>query len=247
MLTIRSAIYNVVFYLLVALMVILWLPMLILGPREASLFGFRLMTRLQLWGLEKICGTKFEIRGRENLPKNRPVIIASKHQSLWDIIIYFAILDNPVLISKKEINWIPVFGFYSKKINTITVDRSAGASALKAMTRDVGEALEKKRTVVIFPEGTRKAPGAEPDYKPGIASLYTRSDHACVPVALNSGVFWPRRKIQRYPGTIVLEFLPAIEPGMKRKPFMAELQSRIEEASTRLFDEARSSDPDLQE
>jgi 1-acyl-sn-glycerol-3-phosphate acyltransferase len=235
---IRSVIYNIYFYVLVVLMVILWIPLLILGPREASLTGFRILTRCLLWGLEKICGTKMEIRGRENLPKNRPVIIASKHQSLWDIVIYFAILDNPVLISKREIKLIPIFGFYASKIGTIMLDRSAAAKALKTMIDDVGAALEKKRTVVIFPEGTRMAPGAEPDYKPGIAALYTRLDHGCVPVALNSGVFWPRRKMIRYPGTIILEFLPVIEPGLKRKEFMTTLQTSIEEASQRLLDEA---------
>lgn len=241
MLAIRSVVYNIYFYLLAGLVVTLWLPLLILGTRETALMGFRLLARCELWGLEKICGIKFELRGEENLPKDKPVIIASKHQSLWDIVVFFAIIKNPALIAKQEVNWIPVLGLYSKKAGTIGVDRGAAMKALRRMVEDARDALGKKRSIIIFPEGTRRAPGAEPDYKPGIAALYTRLDTPCVPVALNSGVFWPRRKFLRNPGTIVLEFLPLIEPGLPRKEFMAVLQTRIEDASHRLLDEARAS------
>lgn len=243
MLVIRSQLYNIYLYGLVGVMVILWLPLLLLGPRDTTLMGFRTVARGALWGLRVICGTKLELRGEENIPSDRPVIIASKHQSLWDIIALYALIKNPAFISKREVAWIPILGFYAKKVGTITVNRGAAAKALKAMIDDAGSALEKKRSVIIFPEGTRKAPDAEADYKPGVAALYTRLDHACVPVALNSGVFWPRRKILRLPGTIVLEFLPPIEPGLGRKEFTALLQSRIEEASSRLVDEASGSLP----
>lgn len=238
MLVFRSVLYNIYFYILVALMVVIWLPLLVLGPRETTLLGFRLLARGELWGLAKICGTKFELRGEENLPGDRPVIVASKHQSLWDIVAFYTMVKDPVLISKQEVNWIPILGSYSRKIGTITVDRGAAAKALRNMVDDAREAIALKRSVVIFPEGTRKAPGAQPDYKPGIAALYTRLDSPCVPVALNSGVFWPRRKFLRMPGTIVVEFLPPIEPGLPRKEFMTVLQTSIEEASGRLLDES---------
>lgn len=234
----RSILYNIFLYALVLVMAILWAPILLLGPRETTLIGFRVTARTALWGLRVICGTKLELRGEENLPHDRPVIIASKHQSLWDIIALYAFIKNPAFVAKQEVAWIPLIGFYALKAGTITVNRGAAAKALKAMVDDAKNALELKRSIVIFPEGTRKAPGADPDYKPGIAALYTRLDHACVPVALNSGVFWPRRKFLKTPGTIVLEFLPAIEPGLSRRDFMIALQSSIENASARLAREA---------
>ncbi len=238
MLVVRSILFNIYFYAVVGVMVILWLPLLVLGPRETTLLGFRLLARGALWGLRVICGTRLELRGEENLVQDRPVLIASKHQSLWDIIALYALVKNPAFIAKQEVSRIPLLGFYAKKAGTIIVDRGAATKALKHMIDDARDALERKRSVIIFPEGTRRAPGAEPDYKPGIAALYTRLDSPCVPVALNSGVYWPRRKFVRRPGTIVLQFLPPIEPGLPRKEFMSTLQSRIEDASSRLLDEA---------
>lgn len=240
MLIMRSVLYNIYLYVLTVSVAVGWLPMVILGTRETTLLGFRFWGRASLWGLEKICGTTLELRGEENLPRDRPVIIASKHHSMWDILVFYALIENPAFISKQELGWIPIAGTFLKKGGTIIVNRGAAAKALKAMVEDVRDALENKRTIIIFPEGTRSAPGAAPDYKPGIAALYTRLDHACVPVALNSGLYWPRRKFLRKPGTIVLEFLPAIEPGLSRKDFMIALQSSIETASNHLLDETKS-------
>lgn len=240
MLVIRSVLYNIYLYALTVVIAVGWLPLVILGTRETTLLGFRFWGQASLWGLAKICGTQFELRGEENLPQDRPVIIASKHQSMWDILVFYALIKNPALISKQELGWIPIARTFLKKGGTIIVNRGAAAKALRTMIEEARDALEKNRTIIIFPEGTRMAPGMAPDYKPGIAALYTRLDHACMPAALNSGVFWPRRKFIRTPGTIVLEFLPVIEPGLSRRDFMTTLQASIETASNRLLDEARS-------
>ena len=240
MLVIRSVLFNIYVYALTVSIAVGWLPLVVLGTRETALLGFRFWGRASLWGLAKICGTKLEVRGEENLPRDRPVIIASKHHSMWDILVFYALIKNPAFISKQELGWIPIAGTFLRKVGTIIVNRGAAAKALRTMVEETRSALENKRTIVIFPEGTRSAPGAAPDYKPGIAALYTRLDHACVPVALNSGLYWPRRKFLRRPGTIVLEFLPAIEPGLSRKDFMTALQSSIEAASNRLLEEAEN-------
>lgn len=236
----RSYLYALYFYGLTVLLVILWLPFLLLGPRSITVFGFRLWGWGAMKGLKAICGTGYEIRGLENLPADKPVLIAAKHQSAWDIVALFALVKNPAFVSKVEIAWIPIAGFYAMKVGTILVNRGAAAKALRDMVKDAEKAAEKGRSIVIFPEGTRAVPGAAPDYKPGIAALYTKLGLPCVPVALNSGVFWPRRQWRREKGTIVIEFLPAIEPGLKRKDFMGTLEASMEPASGRLLEEARS-------
>jgi 1-acyl-sn-glycerol-3-phosphate acyltransferase len=174
-------------------------------------------------------------------PRTHPAsaaLLAGKHQSFWDIFALLPLFDDPALVLKKELTWIPLFGWFCLKFKMIAVDRSAGTSALKKMTADAKQAVSESRQVMIFPEGTRSAPGAEPDYKPGAAALYMQMGVPCTPFALNSGVFWPRRKFIRRPGTIVVEFLPAIEPGLNRKAFTARLQDEIETATSKLLREA---------
>jgi 1-acyl-sn-glycerol-3-phosphate acyltransferase len=241
MATLRSVLFAIYLYGMTVLLVILWIPAVLVLPRGATVFGYRLWGRWSLAGLKFFCGTSLEIRGLENLPEDRAVILACKHQSMWDILALFALIKNPVFISKREILWIPIAGIFAFKAGTITVNRGAAAKALREMIKNADVAMKKGRSVIIFPEGTRKTPGADPDYKSGVAALYTRLEHPCVPVSLNSGVFWPRRKWLRKPGTIVLEFGPLIEPGFDRKSFMATLQGTIEGTSASLLKEARAS------
>jgi 1-acyl-sn-glycerol-3-phosphate acyltransferase len=134
--------------------------------------------------------------------------------------------------------WIPLFGWHMAKAGLIPIDRRAGMAALSQMTARTREELEHGRQVVIFPEGTRRLPGAEPDYKPGVAHLYVRSGVACVPVALNSGLFWPRRSLLRYPGTVLVEVLDPIAPGLGSREFLARLQEALEPATARLMRES---------
>jgi 1-acyl-sn-glycerol-3-phosphate acyltransferase len=149
------------------------------------------------------------------------------------------VLRDPAYILKRELMWIPLFGWYTRKAGLIPVNREAGLAALSRMTARARQELARARQVVIFPEGTRRPPGAEPVYKPGIAYLYSKADVACVPLALNSGLFWPRRSLRRIPGTILVEALEPIAPGLDRKIFAERLESVLEEATARLIAEGR--------
>ena len=236
MLALRSLLFNTVFYLnlIVFLVAGFWF---MFTPRKWSMWALKQWAKASLWWLKVIAGTRMEVRGREHIPHG-PALLAGKHQSFWDIFALLPLLDDPALVLKKELTLIPLFGWFCLKFRMIAVDRSAGTSALKKMTADAKQAASEGRQVMIFPEGTRAAPGAPPDYKPGAAALYMQMGVACTPFALNSGLFWPRRKFIRRPGTIVVEFLPAIEPGLDRKTFSARLQDEIETATTRLLRQA---------
>jgi 1-acyl-sn-glycerol-3-phosphate acyltransferase len=184
-----------------------------------------------------VCGTKVEWRGVEKLPKTA-CIIACKHQSAWETFALYAVIDDPTYILKRELMWIPLFGWYTWKAGLIPVDRSAGLSALSRMTARAQKALGLGRQLVIFPEGTRRPPGAEPIYKPGVAFLYSKAGVPCVPLALNSGVFWPRRSLRRRPGTILVQALDPIPAGLDRKTFFVRLQNDLEAATARLVAES---------
>jgi 1-acyl-sn-glycerol-3-phosphate acyltransferase len=229
----RSLIFVVVFYVNTALFLIIGSPLL-LGPRSWAMAALKAHAVASIWWLRIICGTKLEVRGRENLPPG-PALIASKHQSAWDTFGLIPLTRDPAMIMKKELLSVPLYGWFSRKFEMIFVQRDLGAAALRRMAADARERAAQGRDIVIFPEGTRRAPGAPPAYRPGIALLYEALGLPCVPVALNSGVFWPRRSLLRRPGTIIVEFLPAIEPGLPRKQFVALLQERIETASARLI------------
>jgi 1-acyl-sn-glycerol-3-phosphate acyltransferase len=153
--------------------------------------------------------------------------------SMWDTMALYLVLDQPAIVLKRELLRIPFYGWYVWKATAIAIDRAAGASALRKMSAAARRVLDEGRPILIFPEGTRQKPGAPPDYKPGVAGLYALLDAECVPVALNSGVYWTG--FLKRPGTIVLEFLEPIAPGLKRDAFMSLLENRIETATNRLL------------
>jgi 1-acyl-sn-glycerol-3-phosphate acyltransferase len=161
---------------------------------------------------------------------------------VWETFALYAVFKDPVYILKRELMWIPLFGWYMWKAGLIPIDRSAGLAALARMTRRAQQALKSGRQLVIFPEGTRRAPGAEPSYKPGVILLYNKAGVACVPLALNSGLYWPRRSLLRLPGTIVAEILDPIGPGLDKATFFTRLQNTIEQATERLIDHSLMSD-----
>jgi 1-acyl-sn-glycerol-3-phosphate acyltransferase len=232
----RSLLFNVLFYLNLIVHTIVALPTLLL-PYPILREFIRSYGVTSLWLLRVISGIKVEWRGLENIPKSS-CIIACKHQSLWETFALYAVLRDPIYILKRELMLIPLFGWYTWKARLIPVDRSAGLSALTKMTARARHELDRGCQLVIFPEGTRRPPGAEPIYKPGIAFLYSQTGVPCVPMALNSGLFWPRRSLHRRPGTILVEVLPPIPPGLDRKVFFARLQSVLEEATERLIQES---------
>lgn len=237
----RSGLFLVAFYLNIGIFCLMAVPVMAFPPRW-GLPVMRAMALVSDWWLRTICRVRVEIRGRENLPQGG-AIVASKHQSAWETIAFLHLVPAPAMVLKRQLGWLPLFGWIAIRFGGLTIDRAGGASALRDMVRRGRDSLADGRQIVIFPEGTRGTPGAPPTYQRGIAALYTGLNAPCVPVALNSGLFWPRRSWLRHPGTIVVEFLPPIPPGLGSRVFLKELESRIEAATNKLLDEARNSAP----
>lgn len=236
MLAIRSFLFNLAFYIVTALFVVVCSPLL-LGPRSWAMAGLKAHARACLLLLRWIAGIRMEVRGAERIPKGA-ALVASKHQSAWDTFALVPLFDDPALVMKSELAKIPFYGWFSRKFEMIFVEREKRGSALKQMLRDAQARRDAGRQILIFPEGNRRAPGAEPDYKPGVMALYDGLGLACVPMALNSGLYWPRRSFWRYPGTIIVEVLEPIPAGLPRKEFLRRLEADIEAATGRLVEEA---------
>jgi 1-acyl-sn-glycerol-3-phosphate acyltransferase len=233
----RSVAFNLAFYLNLLGYMLAALPTLLM-PRQLVLGAVKSWARTNLWLLRVICGIRVEFRGLERLPKGS-FLVAAKHQSAWETFALLPLFADPAFILKRELMWIPIFGWYSWRAEMIPVDRGARAQALAKMTERTCRELGRGRQIVIFPEGTRRPPGAEPKYKYGVAHLYAATGVPCVPIALNSGLYWPRRSFRRYPGTVRVEILEPIPPGLDKKAFMARLQDEIEGATARLVQEGR--------
>lgn len=234
---VRSIIFNVAFYLNTALWLVLALPTFFM-PYWCIVEIARIWGRINLVLLRVICGTKVEFRGLEKIPPG-PLLVASKHQSAWETFTLVTLFPNPVFILKRELQWIPIFGWFTIKGRMVPVDRGRGAAALRAMAERARYELKQNRQLIIFPEGTRRAAGAEPRYKYGVAHIYNGAGVPCLPIALNSGLFWPRRTVRRYPGTVIVEILDVIPPGLDQETFFDRLQSEIETATARLIEEGR--------
>ncbi len=233
---VRSVIFNLLFYLTLVVYLAAALPTLLL-PYRYLIGVARAWARTNLWLLRVVCGIKADFRGLERIPRGG-AIIASKHQSMWETFALFPLFADPAFILKRELMWIPFFGWFSWKAGMIPVNRGARGPALAAMTERAKAEVQRGRQIIIFPEGTRRPPGAEPQYKFGVAHLYAETGVPCVPVALNSGVFWPRRSFRRFPGTIVVQVCEPIAPGLDKSAFIARLQEVVETASAELLEEA---------
>lgn len=242
MLLIRSLLFTAVFYANTAVFMIFgsWL---LLAPRGWAMVALRVYVRSCLWWMRLICGTRMEVRGLEHLP-DRPFLIAAKHQSAWDTFALIPIFNDPALVMKAELMKIPLYGWFAAKYDMIPIQRETGPAALRNMLREAHLLIKDQREILVFPEGTRKLPDAPPDYKPGILMMYEKLQVPCVPVALNSGLFWPRNSQIRHPGTIIVEILPAIPAGLRRKVFAERLQHTIEQATQALCREARAARSD---
>lgn len=233
---VRSLVYTAVFYVATALFLILgsWL---LLAPRAWAMAGLSLHGQTCVTLLRWICGTKLEVRGRENLP-NGPCLVIAKHQSAWDTFALIPLFRDPAVVLKDELKWIPLYGWFCVKFAHILVKREKASVALKSLVACARDRVAQGREVLIFPEGTRQVPGAPPDYKPGYIALYEQLGVPAVPLALNSGLFWPRRSIWRYPGTIVVAFLEPVKPGVPRADFKKRIEGVIEKTSAELIAEA---------
>jgi 1-acyl-sn-glycerol-3-phosphate acyltransferase len=233
LLLVRSLLFTALFYLWSVFWVLLILP-LVLTPRIWMIRSWRPWVAGVTFLLRFVCGIRLEFRGREFIPAKR-ALIAPKHQCMFDVFAQFAVLPDSCFVTKKELMWIPFFGWYAYKARMIVVDRAGHAAALRKLVADAKDRFTDERQLVIFPEGTRGEPGVAGDYKPGIAALYRELDVAVHPIATNAGVHWPAHGVLRRPGTIVYEYLEPIPAGLKRAEFMRILQERIETASMALL------------
>ena len=237
MIYLRSALFNVVFYVNLVLFLVLGSGFFF-TPRKWSIRALQVWARSSLFWLKVIAGTGIEVRGLANIPQGA-CLVAGKHQSFWETFAILPYLDDPAVVLKKELTYIPFFGWFAHKFRMIPVERSAGTQALRALIQRAEEAISEGRQVVIMPEGTRRAPDDPPDYKPGAAAIYGKLSVPCVPFALNSGLFWPRRQFLRRPGTIVISFLEPIPPGLPRREFQSRLENAIETETAILVKEGR--------
>ena len=238
MIYVRSALFNIVFYVNLILFLVLGSGFYF-TPRIWSIRALQAWARTSLFWLRVIAGVRYEVRGRDHIPSGA-CLVAGKHQSFWETFAILPLLDDPAMVLKKELTYIPFFGWFIYKFRMIPVERSAGSQALRALIDAAERAVALGRQVVIMPEGTRRAPDDPPDYKPGAAALYGKLNVPCIPFALNSGLFWPRRQFIRRPGTIVISFLEPIPPGLNRKVFHSRLETSIESETRRLVAEGRS-------
>ncbi|HWZ37155.1 MAG TPA: lysophospholipid acyltransferase family protein [Bradyrhizobium sp.] len=239
----RSLIFNILFYVVFLFWSLVALPTFVM-PRSAMLKVAGWWAKSNILLMRAICGIKVEFRGVEKIPKG-PLIVASKHQSMWETISLLRFFEAPFFVVKRELKFIPIFGLFIIKTDMVAIDRSKGGRAMLAVMRRAEEEVRHGRQFVIFPEGTRTAPGAPPHYKAGIGLIYADCGVPVLPVALNSGLFWPRRTFMRYPGTLVVEFLDPIPPGLKRDEFLKRVETVIEEATSRIVAVAQAEQKEL--
>ena len=244
MLVLRSILFNVLFYLTLLVLMVVGLPVMLGGPR--AVFALANVWRAtSVWLLETICGLKVEYRGVENIPPGA-VLIAAKHQSFLETFALLKYAPDFAIILKKQLTYIPFFGWYLIVSRQIGIDRARGRQALQQIVEATKPVLAAGRQVFIYPEGTRRLPGAPPRYKTGVAAIYAGNAVPCLPVALTTGLFWRRRGFLRRPGVAVIEYLPPIPPGLRRAEFATRLEAAIETACRRLNAEAVARDPSLQ-
>ncbi|MBF9232779.1 lysophospholipid acyltransferase family protein [Microvirga alba] len=237
MLILRSLLFNIAFYLNLTFWMIVLIPTLV-APRRFFMRGAKLWATSSQWLMRVVAGIRVEIVGREKIPPGG-ILVAAKHQSLWETFALLPLFDDPAFILKRELMWIPFFGWYTWKGGSVPVNRKKGAQALIQMMARAREEAQHGRQILIFPEGTRRPAGAPPAYKFGVSHLYQNLGVPCLPIALNSGLYWPRRRFIRRPGTIRLEILDLIPAGLTRDEFFKRMQEEIETASDRLLAEGR--------
>jgi 1-acyl-sn-glycerol-3-phosphate acyltransferase len=243
MIWLRSGLYHLLFVVWTLVLAILYLPLLA-GPARTMQRGARFWVTGAQFLQRTVLGLSWELRGGQDLPKGA-AIIAAKHQSAWETLIFHRLLDDPAFVLKRELLRLPFIGWYLAKSGQIAIDRGAGTKALTAMARAARAVLARGGQIIVFPEGHRQAPGVAGTYLPGVALLYGEADVPMIPVALNSGLFWGRNAFIRRPGRITMEILPPMPPGLHRRDFMDQLKTRIESATRALEAEALARFPHL--
>ncbi len=231
---VRSLVFVIQMYLAMAIIGIVFFPWALFSAHGARMACKAFCNWVRI-SAHWLVGLRTEIRGT---PPTGEVVIAAKHQSFLDIIMIFSAVPAAKFIMKRELMWTPVLGQYSLRIGCIPVNRGKRSAAIKKMMIDVAKGAQQPGQLIIYPQGTRVAPGVAAPYKTGTGALYNELGQVCVPAATNVGLFWPKRGILRKPGLAVVEFLPPIEAGLGRAEFMARLEQDVESASDDLMREA---------
>lgn len=231
----RSIVFIVQMYIMLAVIAVGLFPVALIGGRDGAIWVCRAYCKWVCHSARWIVGLRTEIRGE--VPSG-DVLVASKHQSFLDILMIYAVVPRGKFIMKKELVWTPFVGWYAYLIGCIPVDRGKRGAAVRSMLAKVRESRMMGGQLIIFPQGTRVAPGVKREYKIGAGALYKELQQPCIPAATNVGVFWPRHGVLRKPGVAVIEFLPVIPPGLKVSEFMERLEAEIEPASDALMAEA---------
>ena len=237
MIYVRSLIFNILFYSLIAIgCAIICLTFFMPKKWFVILFSYGVLPLGKLL-LRIICGLKIEVRGLENINQDK-ALYAIKHQSALDTYCITSIVKNAVMVLKKELTYIPVFGWAQAIYGLISVDRGNGSTAMKKMLKDAKSRVEKNRPIIIFPEGTRTKPGTKTAYKPGIYFIANGLNVPVIPVALNTGLFWEKHSFLRHKGKVVIEFLPKMQDNLNKQEFMEKLEDVIESKCKELNAEA---------
>jgi 1-acyl-sn-glycerol-3-phosphate acyltransferase len=231
----RSFLFNIYFVIVSTLSALLGLPFL-LGSRKLAFVVPQAWARLTTLGTKYILGLDYKVEGRENLPAGA-CVIASKHQSAWETVIFCEIFRGSIFVAKRELLYLPLFNFHFLKQKTIMLNRKLGGQAKADLVRQAAERVAEGDRIIIYPEGTRRPIGSEPKYKQGIGAMYMQLNVPIVPVALNSGAFWPRRGFEKKAGTITVSILPPIYPGLTQSEFMQKLEESIESKMVHLIKE----------
>lgn len=234
MIYIRSTLFNIVWYVNIIVQMVVQTPFYFFLSHKQAVKVPKRWANSTHWFHKVLVGTHMEVEGLENIPEGG-CIMASKHQSIWEFYTIYALVPDGAFVLKSELMKIPFFGWFVGKLVHIPIRRGEKGVAMRRMIRDAAVEIEKNRQIIIFPEGTRRSPGAEPNYRYGITRLYMDLNAPVVPIALNSGLYWPRRKFIRRPGTIRIKFLEPIQPGLSAEAFSEELERRIEEACDELY------------
>ena len=237
MILVRSLLFNSLFYASMVIFGVLLVPIMLLSQR-ATWFVSKLYVHLMLEYLQIICGVRSEVRG--TVPTGN-VLVAAKHQSFLDSLILFRALETPCFVIKSELRFTPVFSWYMTRMGSITIDRSGGGKSVHHLVTQAMARLPRLGQLLIYPQGTRVAPGHKKPYRVGIAVLYTKTGLACIPAATNAGAFWGRNTFLRKPGTATVEFLPALSPDLPQDEVLAKIEIAVEDASEQLFMEAENS------
>ena len=236
MIVLKSILFTLLLYVESLVIFVVMFP-LVFFPRKYVLWIPIVWTKTVRKTLDWVCQIKIKIEGKENLPKENGYIVASKHQSAMETLLFHSLVPNVFYILKQSLMWLPLANLYAWRTGCIPIDRKGGTKTMRKMLNNASKRLSEKMNLIIFPEGTRVPPKERKRYSPGIAFLYENCNVPVIPVSLNTGVYWPKNSFMKYPGTVIVKFLPPIQPGLDKREFLNRLENTIESEQTKLKNE----------